>query len=293
VRDQVLWMQRNVFHRGRFLSVREVGIQTDDYSVDEDDTADNNGVAFSAEHVDTVCGSRPGHDKPPMSDATVTYSSSDATMGVPRESRAASMRKSPRSSRSTSKQEVTQKQVEEVQQHVMKLTSGALDRACALAEHVEDLNHQASAALIRARHFQYDHKPSNAYECTRHAQARIASAGYIVEAPSRRNNGKKQSEVVPTELPDLMPPRLSARSVSTKMPWQEWSETMSGCPTAAFGCKVLLSSVEPWRPSVLSELPSMPQSSLRERLAVSAAVYTPCGAATREVRQKPLSSRRR
>jgi hypothetical protein len=63
--------------------------------------------------------------------------------------------------------------------------------------------------------------------------------------------------------------------VSTKMPWHEMQDVKSGCPSVVTGCKVMSTSVEPWRPN-LTDLPPVHRT-LSDRLACSSTVYTPRG----------------
>jgi len=298
VSEQILWTQRNVFYRGRFISVRELGTQTDPVgSVSAEYVPEQHaGLTF-----DSVFENMPA---PSVSDGPNARLSLHAPGPMCHEGRKGS-RKSTRSSVSNTSRphevtEPTEREIQETQQYISGLTGGALDRACALEEHVEDLNRRASAALLSARQFQSNFKINNAFDCSRSRprESRGGSTGYSDDESSQRNSGRANA-AVPTTLPELgmqMPMVRSATNskssggdlspmqsrTSTKMPWTEWQDTMTGSPNAALGCKVMLSAVDPWRPAVLSALPAVPR--LTERIAVSASIYS-CGGMAKEGRE--------
>jgi len=274
--DQVLWIQRTVFHRGRFINVRELGCQTDPPISEEDRAVEH--FPLNAAFGNAV----PSAPSATSSDAFVSAPCSREHASVSRESRAS--KKTPRSSRPVTSTGMDPERQALEHQQMCDLTHGALDRACALQEHVVELNRLASAALICSRQFQSDFKPSHAFECgsrrskknfdgsseewsSRSSHLRQASRG------SSRGRGCGKSNALPDlgGRPGSKPVKLQA---STKMPWQELQGILSGCPDAALGSKVLLTGVEPWTPTIFSDLAPV-GSSLHERLAASAAVYLP------------------
>jgi len=170
-----------------------------------------------------------------------------------------------------------ERQIEEIRCHMLNLTAHAFNRARDLEEHVEDLNHQATAALMSARQFQSHFNPSHAVQCS--IFNRSATAGYSARDASRSVKSKNAAAV-----PALPSASRANTKASTKMPWQDLQATLSGCPNAALGCKILLTGVEPWNPA--ADLPDIPK--LRDRLAVSAGVYNPYGGSV----VKPAQNRR-
>lgn len=287
VQEQVLWVQRNVFHRGRFLSVREVGTQTDEndnqyHGITR--TIPNHEEQCGTELTfDSVFGSMPAFkaDNVPNTRSR-SHPASFVSQTVSQETRQVSKRVPRRAPRSAPVINAADedRQIEEIRYHMLNLTANAFNRARDLEEHVEDLNHQATAALISARQFQSHFNPNHAFECS--SSLRRGTAGYSGDDTSRRTNGKNAAAAAPA-LPSVS--RAGCKA-STKMPWQELQATMSGCPNATLGCKVLLTGVEKWSPAVLSELPDMPR--LRDRLAVSAGVYNAYGGSV----SKPAPNRR-
>jgi len=296
VREQVFWVQRNIFSGGRFISVRELGTQTDAVQ-EEASLVSNRGSSF-----DTAVVARPALEKTVPADVPLSNRlaslvqdeplPSSRAGGVSQEVRA--LKKSPRPRKRPPGNALTEeqqqhfmqwrqanaeKQMREVQQQMLELTNDALGRACALEEHVQDLNCQASIALIESRHFQSQFNPKHAFECG--SRSRRSLNGCNSEEASHREGSKTNAGS--KQLPDLKQDSAASSHIP-KMPWQEWSDAMSGtCPTSSLGSKVLLSSVEPWRPAILNELPAIPR--LQERLAMSAAVYG--------FGEKPVSSRQR
>lgn len=260
--ERIMWVQKTIFSCGDFISVREIGLQTDP---PQDIRTFNAGSTLSQAFFDP---------------SPVRILRNKPASG----SRAASVGKTPRTGRPARGSAEEQDRIEEIQQQMVSMTVKARDRALALEERVEDLNHRASAALVRARHTNNDLSPRHAFECGVKTQRSIMGRSTDGSRTARSEPRSARSCNTSSALPDVGG-RQSSKMVSTKMPWQALQEDMPGCPNAALGCKVLLTSVEPWKPSVLSELPSLPQS-LTQRLATSANVYLPPGGIPKDGKQR-------
>lgn len=295
--DQVLWVQRTVFDRGRFVEIRELGSQTD-FVISEE---------FQEPCFPSVVNAVSSSEAPSASDS----SRADARVAAPYqrdhsspcESRGS--KQTPRAGRpvtgSSTSASLAERRAEDIQaerQHVFDLTHGALVRARALEDHVQDLNRLASAALIGARQFQSDFNPNHAFECGSRRWKRSSTEQSCDQWSLRssqlrqgsRGSSRGKSCGKSNALPDLASTSLagnkSARcQAPTKMPWQELQSILSGCPDAALASKVFITTMEPWRPTMSAEPPSI-GSSLGERLASSAAVYLPCEQIAREKKLK-------
>lgn len=259
--DRVLWMQRSIFQNGRFISVREVGTQTDHGTGSH--TLESSSTGFNMSSGYMVDSGKLARD---AIQPVGPFLSSNVS------SRNCSKR-SANSARNLTAVDIERAE-EEVRQSVLGMTEAALDRACALEEHVEDLNQRATEALITARYFQNQFNLSHAFE-------RIATG-------SRQNSkSPRKAPASSTTLPDLWPPQVSVQSSSSgvgrgkdanKMPWHELQDVLSSCPTAAAGCKIMSTGIEPWKPSI-SGLPPVPP--LHERLSQRTSVYSQCRGASR------------
>lgn len=263
--DRVLWMQRSIFQNGRFISVREVGTQTDHGTGSH--TLESSSTGFNMSSGYMVDSGKLARD---AIQPVGPFLSSNVS------SRNCSKR-SANSARNLTAVDIERAE-EEVRQSVLGMTEAALDRACALEEHVEDLNQRATEALITARHFQNQFNLSHAFE-------RIATVSRQNSKSPRRN--KMNGAVSSTTLPDLWPPQVSVQSSSSsvgrgkdaiKMPWHELQDVLSSCPSAVTGCKIMSTGIEPWKPSI-SGLPPVPP--LHERLSQRTSVYSQCRGASR------------
>jgi len=293
--DQVLWTQKTVFHRGCFIDVRELGCQTDPLT--SQDTRHEHDTSLT---VNSACAGAPR--SAPISssvDTSIATSFSGDRDLVSRES--VGSKRTPRSSRPATSNRPTTSDLtdEEVQEHVYGLTRNARNRACELLDHVEELNRVASAALIASRQFQSDFNPCRAFECGGSRRSQRSAMDRSCDQWSSRASNMRQSSRGSSRgkssgknkaLPGLGASsrpgsKHSKFKHSSKMPWHELQGILSGCPDAALGSKVLAIGVEPWRPAILSELPTF-GSSLHERLASSAAVYLPGERSTKERKHK-------
>lgn len=304
--QHVLWMQKTILRNGQFVNVRELGVQTN-LNPEEGKTADIVNSIRRGGHTSDVIAN-PQDVRREQVDVACADESLPAGFALTDRSRDLAELDQPRSlaPRTTSKSFTT---AEETQQYVFELTNGARERACATAEHVEDLKHTASAALMDARRFQSEFNPSHAYESPR-ASRRHSDRAQSFHMPASPRSGRlsgraqsfnatsstarsqtKESEMhaercqsnnsssaaTAVTLPELNSPTGGEsprrRTTTTKMPWQDLQAAMAGVPDASLGCKLMKIGTEPWRPKILSELQG--SQSLRERLATSATIYRP------------------
>lgn len=296
--DQVLWIQKTVFHRGRFVTVRELGCQTDPP-----------GSAEAQSELQAPLKCYPSFPSTAASEsstvAPISSAGVDSLPSAPSSREQASMsresrgnKRTPRTSRPVTSNNLSpaeeERAAEEIQQHVFALTRGSLDRACALQGHVEELNKIASAALICSRQFQSDFNPMHAFECGSRRSKRSggdqsgdqwSSRSSAQRQASRESSKAGKSNVLPG-LGGRWAGKAAKLQASTKLPWQELQGILSGCPDASLGSKVLLTGVEPWQPDTFTEL-APAGSSLHERLTASAAVYLPFERPRKERKQKP------